>query len=47
MDPGRDPTAGFLQGRLLSVLLTAGALSDPVLIYTIVEHRLLATGPRP
>ena len=30
-----SPTAGFFQGWLLSVLLTLGALSDPVLIYTV------------
>ena len=35
MDPGRDPTAGFFQGWLLSALLTSGALSDPIPIGTV------------
>ena len=42
MDPGQDPTASFFQGWLLSVLLTSGALSDPVPIDTVVQHWLLA-----
>ena len=43
MDPSWDPTAGFFQGSLLSVLLTSDALSDPVPIDTVVQHWLLAT----
>ena len=44
MDPGWDPTAGFFSGLIVtvSVLLTSGALSDPVLIHTVVQHWLLA-----
>ena len=42
MDMGRDATAGFFQGSLLPVLLTSGALSDPVLFDAVVQHWLLA-----
>ena len=43
MNQDRDPTAGFFQGRLLSVLLTSGELSDPVLIHIVVLYWLLTT----
>ena len=42
MDSSQDPTAGFIQGWLLSVLFTSGALSSPVFIDTAVQHWLLA-----
>ena len=42
IDPGWDPTAGFFQGRLLPVLFTSGALTNPVLFNTVVQHCFLA-----
>ena len=38
MAPGRDPTAGFSYSGVI-----IGVLSDPVLIYAVVQHWLLAT----
>ena len=42
---GRDPTAGYYSGLIVidTVNLLHGALSDQVLIYTVVKHWLLAT----
>ena len=42
MDPGRDPTAGHFSGLIVAGLFTSGALSDPVLFESVVQHWLLA-----
>ena len=42
VDPGQNPTAGFFQGWVLLVLLTSGALSNLVLIDTVIQRWLLA-----
>ena len=42
--PGSGSHSRFFSGLIvIGILLTSGALSDQVLIYTVVELRLLAT----
>ena len=43
MDRGQDPSAGFLGLIVIVAVNIIGVLNDPVPIYTVVQHWLLAT----